>query len=119
MDYIEQVPIVQNIEEAVKFLKEGKAITRYEYGDSMTPILFSGEYARVRPIKSNDEVTLGDAVLCDVDGNLMIHMVLDKIGNKFLIAPTNPPHFTFGFANKIYGIAETWKEYIGKRIFKQ
>ena len=121
---INGIPIVQDIEDAVRCLKEGKTLTRYEFGNSMNPIFFSGEYARIKPISSLKEITLGDAVLCEVNGKIMTHMVLDideyNNNNKFLIGATNPPFLQFGWTNKIYGIAESWAKYIGKRvIFEQ
>lgn len=104
------IPIIQDELEAMKELLHGKTITRYEFGDSMFPILLSGEYAILTPISNLNEIKIGDAVFCDVMGYLMTHKVIDKENNNFLIGPTNPSNVAYGWTNKIYAIATSWKD---------
>ena len=79
---IDGIEVVQDINEAVKATNEGRTVCRYEYGDSMTPILRHGEYAKLIPISENTEIKRGDAVLCKLDNEYdtsnpfyMTHMV--------------------------------------------
>ena len=61
---INGIRVVQSDEEVVKALKNGETVCRYEWGDSMTPVLKNGEYANLTPIKDINEVQRGDAVFC-------------------------------------------------------
>ena len=53
---IDGIEVVQDINEAVKAINEGRTVCRYEWGDSMTPILRHGEYAKLIPISENTEI---------------------------------------------------------------
>ena len=107
--FINDVIVVNEIYEAVSYLKENKKpIARFEFGDSMQPILKNGEYCIITPIESLNDVNVGDAVLCEVNGYLMTHMVISKstASNRtpyFLIGDTNMN--IYGWTNNIYGIA--------------
>ena len=61
---INGVRVVQSTEEVVEALAKGETVCRYEWGDSMTPVLKNGEYANLTPIKDINEVQRGDAVFC-------------------------------------------------------
>ena len=113
---IHNIPVITDELVAVALLKDKKTITRYEYGDSMSPILLSGEFALITPINDINELDIGDAVFCNVNGILMTHMILakDKV-NGFLISSTDG--YEFGWTHEIFGKAESWKKIYGKRIF--
>ena len=93
-------------------LKNGITIARFEFGDSMSPVLVSGEYCIVEPIKELEginNIAIGDAVLCKVGDHLMTHMVLmisDSAydGTKYLIGNTWMQYY--GWTDTIYGIAK-------------
>jgi len=73
---INGVRVVQSTEEVVEALAKGETVCRYEWGDSMTPVLKNGEYANLTPIKDINEVQRGDAVFCKMpEGYYMTHMV--------------------------------------------
>jgi hypothetical protein len=73
---IQGVRVVETDEEVVEALEKGEAVCRYEWGDSMTPVLKNGEYAILTPIKDISEVQRGDAVFCKMpEGYYMTHMV--------------------------------------------
>ena len=74
--HINGITVVNDIVEAVNELKKGNTIARFEYGDSMMPILKNGEYGIATPIQSLEDVSVGDAVVCEVNGHLMTHMVM-------------------------------------------
>ena len=95
--------VVQDEIEAITALKNGEVVCRYERGNSMSPILVDGSYARLVPTKETPNP--GDAVFCEVKGYPMTHMVV--ISNKdtgyCLIGST---HGTmYGWTNKIYAKA--------------
>ena len=105
----EKIKVVNDIHEAVEHLKRKEKIARYEFGDSMMPMLISGEYCVIEPIKDLYEVNIGDTVLCDVGGHLMTHMVIMKSNTSkdspyFLIGSTSM--YLYGWTNKIYGICK-------------
>lgn len=106
---IKQFRVVNDIHEAVEELKNGNTIARFEYGDSMSPILSSGEYCVVEPIRNIEDVKQGDAVLCNVNGYLMTHMVIMVSTSAaddepyFLIGDTHMN--IYGWTKEIYGIA--------------
>ena len=105
--YINNIRIVQDEYEVVEALENNEAVTRFEFGDSLSPIVFSGEYLILKPIKSNDEISEGDIVFCQLeDGILMTHMVLIKANEKFLISSTNG--MIFGWSRKIYAKCESF-----------
>jgi hypothetical protein len=70
----------------------------------MHPVLKNGEYGILVPI-TIDQVNIGDAVLCEVNGHLMTHMVLmisdsAKDGRKVLIGDTWMRYY--GWTDKVY-----------------
>lgn len=78
---IDGVRVIQDDEEyMVEALENGEAVCRFEWGNSMDPVLKHGEYAILTPIRDTSEVHRGDAVFCrmtDENGNsyYMTHMV--------------------------------------------
>ena len=73
---INGVRVVESELETIQAIKNGETVCRYEWGDSMTPVLKNGEYAILTPIKDINEVQRGDAVFCRMpEGYYMTHMV--------------------------------------------
>lgn len=81
---LDGIRVVQDEEEAAKALANGETVCRFEYGDSMHPILRHGEYAKLTPVTDKSQVKRGDAVFCRMppfkgegmsEGYLMTHMV--------------------------------------------
>lgn len=104
---INGIKVVNDINDAVSALLNNVSIARFEYGNSMMPILKDGEYGIVHPIKHLEDVKIGDAVLCEVNGHLMTHMVMLKSSSNcetpyFLIGNTHMQFY--GWTNKIYGV---------------
>lgn len=107
--------VVQDEAEAAKCLANGQAVSRFEYGDSMQPILRNGEYAILHPITDINAVKRGDAVFCrfgDGDNSYyMTHMVADilespKTHEKFF-AIESTDGYRFGWTPYILAIAES------------
>lgn len=105
--HIKGINVVNEIDKAVKELEKGHTIARFEYGNSMFPILHSGEYCIVKPITDINKVKVGDTVLCKVNGYLMTHMVIMKSNTSikpyFLIGSTHLD--IYGWTDEIFGIA--------------
>lgn len=103
------IKVVNDIQQAVEELENGNLIARFEYGDSMSPILSNGEYCIVEPIVDVEDVEEFDAVLCNVNGILMTHIVVQILiseNNKeryFLIGDSHKN--IYGLTKEIYGIA--------------
>lgn len=72
---IKGIKVVNDANTALEQLRLGKKIARFEYGDSLSPILNSGEYAILTPINDYDDIKIGDVVFCLVNGILMTHMI--------------------------------------------
>lgn len=112
----EKIKVVNSIKEAVECLKKGEVIARYEAGDSMTPILRHMEYGVVYPIEKDVMLASGDAVLCEVKGYLMTHMVMMASesaydGDKYLIGNTHMQFY--GWTDKVYGVVQ------GTNVFEE
>lgn len=111
---IDNVKVVNDIHDAVKCVRNGEMVARFEWGTSMEPVLEHGEYGIITPIDVKD-VNVGDAVLCEVNGFLMTHMVIIKSDShkdtpQFLIGSTK--FELYGWTDKIYGIVK------GTKIFE-
>ena len=68
------VKVVNNAFDALDEVINGNIVARYEMGNSMEPLLYSGEYAVLVP-KDKTTIEAGDAVFCEVGGVLMTHMI--------------------------------------------
>lgn len=102
--------VVNDIKEAITYLANGETIARFEFGDSMAPILKNGEYCIITPITTDNinDIKVGDAVLCEVNGYLMTHMVIaisdaSANGRYFLIGNSNME--LYGWTQNIFGKA--------------
>lgn len=92
------LPIVQDAFDAIARLKDGISIARYEFGDSMEPILEDGQFCEISPIDGKD-LKVGDAVFCRVDGIVGTHMII-------MISDADP-------ANRWYAIGTSDLDLIG------
>jgi hypothetical protein len=58
-------------------LKAGESFYTSEKGNSMTPIIASGQVHKLKPAKL-EEVNVGDIVYCKVRGHFYTHLVKGK-----------------------------------------
>lgn len=65
---------IYNISGAVVPLKEGHTVLVRDFGDSMVPMIFSGQTVRVAPYRS-EPLRKGDVVLAKVGGHLYLHKI--------------------------------------------
>lgn len=103
------IKVYNNEREALRHILKGEEVARFEFGDSMMPILSSGQYCKLTPVKNTNEINVGDAVFCDLNGYLMTHMVLMKSNSsygkpKFLISSSGLS--VYGWTDKVYAIAK-------------
>ena len=90
--------------EIVKALQQGEVINRYkEHGNSMLPIIKSGQPVCLEPIK-NRELKINDIVFCKVKGNYYTHKISKIRGKQYQIS--NNRGYINGWItrNSIYGI---------------
>jgi hypothetical protein len=84
-----------------KLLEEGKTFETSEKGNSMVPLLYSGEKHILTPI-SIEEVKVGDIVFCKVKGSYMTHLVTAKNDKKGLQISNNHGHIN-GWTKAVWG----------------
>ena len=60
---------------ALEPLARGVTVQVRGVGNSMTPILRSGEVVTVEPLKPTDELRRGDIVIAKVHGRVYLHLV--------------------------------------------
>jgi SOS-response transcriptional repressor LexA len=56
-----------------QLLAEGQTVRFRPHGNSMVPLIMSGQLVTVSPV--NSDITVGDIVLCKVEGRQMLHKV--------------------------------------------
>lgn len=90
---------------AIQPLRDGKQVLVRGIGNSMTPILRSGEVNWVVPISEDVPLEKGDVVLAKVHGNVYMHKITavkNAKKNKLYQISNNHGHVN-GWTNKIYG----------------
>lgn len=113
---IDGLPVVQDIEKAMHSLVDHKVpIARFEFGDSMRPILSSGQFCKITPIDNEEDIKIGDALFCEVNGYVGTHMVLlkshiDEDKTWYLIGMTDME--PIGWTSNIFGIATAMNHYV-------
>lgn len=93
----------ENIITAQK-LREGETCIIQGFGQSMTPILKSGQCVVAQPVFSDTPLAKGDIVLCKVGGHIYLHKILAVRNGKSYQIGNNHGHVN-GWAsrNTIYG----------------
>jgi hypothetical protein len=66
-------------------LHAGKTVQFRPRGNSMVPKIESGQLCTVVPLGEADELTVGDIVLCKVNGSQYLHLVKAIQGNRVQI----------------------------------
>jgi len=81
-------------------LEKGETFVTSEKGNSMSPILKSGQDHKLAPAKVAD-VQVGEIVYCKVKGNFYTHLVKGK-GEKGVLIGNNKGGIN-GWTKKVYG----------------
>lgn len=82
-------------------LQKGESFTTSEKGNSMTPLIKSGQEHKLAPAKW-DEVNVGDVVYCKVNGKFYTHLVKAKQNEKGCQIGNNKGGIN-GWTKHIYG----------------
>lgn len=92
-----------NLKTAMEKLKSGESVEGRPHGNSMRPLIKSGDLVHIEPVGDVVVPRVGDAVLAKVGGRLWLHKV-DRIGpdGRFLI--TNMGGHPNGWAKEIFGV---------------
>lgn len=85
-------------------LKSGETVAFHPRGGSMTGKIESGQLCTVEPIADLSVLSVGDIVLCKVNGNEYLHLIKAIQGQRFQIG--NNRGFINGWIgpNVIYGV---------------
>ena len=89
---------------SMEHLYNGETVTIIGFGQSMTPVLKSGQPAIVEPITDDTLLSKGDIVFAKVNGNFYLHKISAIRGNKTYQISNNHDHVNGWVSrNKIYG----------------
>lgn len=83
-------------------LMDGETIVTSEKGNSMTPLIMSGQKHVLEPISQLSEVEVGDIVYCKVHGLFYTHLVKGKDSKKGVLIGNNHGGIN-GWTKKVYG----------------
>lgn len=82
-------------------LGRGETVSYRAHGNSMVPIVKTGQKVTVEPIKL-DAVQEGDAVFCKVKGSFYLHLVTGKRQDGAVQISNNKSHVN-GWTRRVYG----------------
>lgn len=85
----------------VEKLQKGETFVTSEKGNSMTPIIKSGQDHKLAPTKIKD-VSVGDVVFCKVKGHFYTHLVKAKNDDRGCLIGNNRGGIN-GWTKQIYG----------------
>jgi len=89
-----------NMNQKLDRLKKGESFYTNERGNSMTPIIKSGQVHKLAPAKL-EEVNVGDIVYCKVRGHFYTHLIKAK-SNKGCLIGNNKGGIN-GWTKQIFG----------------
>lgn len=84
-----------------KLLEEGKTFETSEKGNSMIPLIKSGQKHILEPTKIED-VKVGDIVFCKVKGSYFTHLVTAKNDKKGVQISNNHGYIN-GWTKQVWG----------------
>lgn len=82
-------------------LQNGETFITKEKGNSMIPLIHSGQEHELTPCNWDDCIE-GDIVYCKVKGNFMTHLVKARNDDKGLLIGNNHGHDN-GWTKQVYG----------------
>lgn len=85
-------------------LMEGQTCLVQGFGNSMTPILKSGQVCEVKPVTDHATLKKGDIVLCKVNGHVYLHMISAIRDKQFQISNNHKHINGWVGANNIFGV---------------
>jgi phage repressor protein C with HTH and peptisase S24 domain len=93
------------MKQAVEVLKQGRSAQINPRGNSMTPLIKSGQTVTLKPVRQ-DELQAGTIVLAKVRGKLYLHKIVRIFPNKprYLIGNNHGGINGWTTIDKIYGM---------------
>lgn len=83
-------------------LQEGETFVTSEKGNSMTPIIESGQKHVLSPVTDLGDIEVGDIVYCRVHGRFYTHLVKSKDTKKGVLIGNNHGGIN-GWTKSVYG----------------
>lgn len=83
-------------------LSAGETFVTSEKGNSMTPLIMSGQKHVLEPIKNPETISAGDIVYCKVHGRYYTHLVKAIDTTKGFLIGNNHGHLN-GWTKNVYG----------------
>ena len=100
-------PVLTGNQAYIARLRAGETISFRSGGNSMTPRIKSKQKCTYSPVKTHEDVNVGDAVFCKVVGNLYTHLVTAKksVGDTYKYQISNNHGHVNGWTSleMIYG----------------
>jgi len=90
------------LKQAAERLHAGLSTIIRPRGNSMTPLIVSGQQVRIEPVELNN-VVKGDIVLCRVRGRYYLHLVKAVSNKQGLLIANNRGHVN-GWTKVVFGI---------------
>lgn len=90
---------------ATKYISElqnNKTISFRPHGNSMLPLIKSGQLCTLEPI-TDKELLIGDIVLCKVSGRQFLHIITAIEGTRYRISNNKGHHNGWCSKNNIFG----------------
>ena len=87
----------------VEKLKRGETVQFRPHGNSMTPIIKSGQLVTLTPVIQGGGVEVGDAVFCKVGGRTVLHKVTALRGGQYQISNAHGHVNGWTMAKNIFG----------------
>lgn len=100
--------VVQDNDEIRQAMLFNEPVMHWEFGHSMSPMFPNKGYCRIEPLTDRTAIKAGDAVFCNVNGCLMVHMVwmvsnMNQNIPYYLIGSTSGS--LYGWTSEVLGIA--------------
>jgi hypothetical protein len=88
---------------AAELLQQGMSVEFAPTGNSMTPLIMSGQWVRVEPLPAAADLNVGDIVLAKVKANLYLHKVSAIEGRRVQISNNHGRINGWTMRNRVYG----------------
>jgi phage repressor protein C with HTH and peptisase S24 domain len=99
-------PTIYNERTAIEPLSKGETVQVKGVGNSMTPILKSGQVVTVKPLTKDDILKKNDIVLAKVKGRTYMHLVKGLKNDEVLIGNNHGHLNGWTTRDKVYGRLE-------------
>lgn len=93
-----------SIQGAVEPLRRGETVQARGFGNSMTPLVESGEIVTLIPVTAATDLGKGDVVLAKVNGRLYLHLIRALAQDEVLIANNHGRVNGWTARSNVYGL---------------